>query len=365
MQPKRLQPTLLSLGLFLFLASGCGRTQTSDDTSIEPTARLEASRNNSETGSVEPHEAHTASPPAHGGSRFAIEDRLHRKVEFTKPPRRIVSLSPATTELLFALGLGDSIVGVTKHCNYPPAALDITRVGSGTLEGISREMILSVQPELILCKSDYHQPLVETFEKLNVPIFAVGPQSLEELFEEARWIGRICDREAAAAKLIDGMQSRLNLIREVVAARTADRREPKRVFYEVWDDPLMSAGAGSYIDELLQLAGLENIASQTTARYPRVSAEIVIRRDPEVILAPTTHFQKVDISIFNSRPGWSGVTAVREGQIFLIDGDQVSRCGPRVLDALEQIVASVYPDNPIKANAAAQSKAIVEEARAP
>lgn len=355
MQHRLPQLSVLSLGLSLLLTSGCGSTRTSDD----KTAQLEAANTSPEAGSVERQKAYAPPSPERGRSPVVVEDRLHRRVEFTKPPRRIVSLTPATTELLFALGLGDSVVGATEHCNYPPAALEITRVGSGTLEGISREMIVSVQPDLILCKWDKHQPLIETFERLNVPVFAVGPESVEQLFEEARWIGKICDHDAGAEELIAGMQSRLDAIRETVVARTSQRSKPKRVFYEVWDEPLMSAGPGSFIDELMQLAGLENIVADASGRYPRVSAEIVVQRDPEVILAPTTHFQEVDISSFASRPGWSQVTAVREKQIFLIDGDQVSRCGPRLLDALDQIVASVYPDTagqaaPIEADAAVE-----------
>lgn len=329
---------LLVLSVLLSFGTGCQPNASR----VELAATDNASRTVSQIeGAAQPEQAHSPSAQFRGGD-LVVEDRLHRRVKFARPPRRIVSLSPATTELLFALGLAECVVGVTKHCNYPPAALNITRVGAGTLEGISRELIVSVEPELILCKWDNHQPLVETFEQLNIPIFAVGAESLEELFEEAEWIGEICGREAEADELVSKMKSRLSRLRKVVAARTSGAK-PKRVFYEVWDDPLMSAGPGSFIGEILQLAGLENIIRDTPGRYPRVSAEVVLQNDPEVILAPTTHFQDVEISAFAHRPGWSDITAVREGQIFLIDGDQVSRCSPRLLDALQQIVTSVYP----------------------
>lgn len=351
----------LLLVLLLLLVAACDRMPTSDGL----TTGQQASDERSQAGIVEQSERQSRPPTDGYDVPRIVEDRLHRKIEFTKPPSRIVSLSPATTELLFALGLGDSIVGVTKHCNYPPAALEIARVGSGTLEGISREMIVSVQPELILCQWDNHQPLVETFEKLNIPIFAVGAESLEELFEEARWIGEICDREEAAAELIAAMQARLASIGRTVAAHTASGEKPKRVFYEVWDDPLMSAGPDSFIGELMQLAGLDNIIKDTSRRYPRVSAEIVVQRDPEIILAPTTHFQKVDVSTFASRPGWSEITAVRQKQIFLIDGDQVSRCGPRLLDALQQIVESVYQEAANQAKTVAGGDVNTEPASVP
>lgn len=347
------------LGLLLMLALGCDRTPTSDgNTSSTPSPSVPSA---SDAGVVNGSQAAAGD---NGHTAVVIEDRLQRKVEFARPPQRIVSLSPATTELLFALGLGESLVGVTEHCNYPPAAQQITRVGAGTLEGISREMIVSVEPDLILCKSDNHQPLVETFEKLNIPIMAIGPESLEELFQEAQWLGKICDREEAAAALVQSMQSRLALIRKAVTARTSDQK-PMRVFYEVWDEPLMAAGPGSFIDELLRLAGLENVVSDTSRRYPRVSAEVIVQRNPEVILAPTTHFEKVDISTFAKRPGWAEVAAVRDEKIFLIDGDRVSRCGPRLLDALEQIVVSVYPGIVLEPTAASGNAMPTKEARMP
>ena len=118
----------------------------------------------------------------------------------------------------------------------------------------------------------------------------------------------------------------------------------RTVFYEVWDEPLMSAGPNSFIGELLQLAGTQNVFSDTAIRYPRVSAEVVISRNPDVILSPTTHATAVSREKILKRQGWSQVTAVREERVFLIDGDQVSRCGPRLIDALEDIIRVVYPE---------------------
>lgn len=271
-----------------------------------------------------------------------IVDRLERRVEVTGPVERIVSLSPATTELLFALDLGDCVVGATEYCNYPEQALSIPRVGGGTLESLSSETIVSLKPDLVLCMWDTHQPLLETLERLEVPVCAVGAQSLDELYEQTRWIGRLTGRRSEADQLITAMSARHERQLGIVAAHRQD--PPLRVFYEVWDEPLMTAAPNSFIGEMLSMAGLENILSDTSVRYPRISAETVVNGNPDLILAPTTHAENVDVTDFQKRPGWAPLKAVVNNRIYLISGDTVSRCGPRLLDALSEIIVAAYPD---------------------
>lgn len=275
-------------------------------------------------------------------SKMTVTDRLDRVVHIEQPAKRIVSLSPAMTELLFALDLGDSMVGATKHCNFPPAALEVPRVGGGTLESVSLEAIIDSKPDLVLCKWDSHQSLVDSLERLNVPALAIGAQSLDELFEQAKWVGLMTGREKEADAMVAEMSSRRDELTAIVSQ--ARPEPPLKVFYEVWDDPLMTAGPHSFIDELLSLAGLENIVKDTEVSYPRVSSEIVLQADPDLILAPTTHFETVSIDEIRSRPGWKSISAVKGQRIYLISGDEVSRCGPRVLDALTEIIQAAYPE---------------------
>ncbi len=269
-------------------------------------------------------------------------DRLNRTVYFTAVPQRIVSLSPSTTELMFAIGAGHQLVGATDHCNYPPAAAKLTRVGGGTLQGISRETILSLSPDLILCKWDSHQPLIEPFERFKVPIMAVCPDTLAELYEEATLLGRVTGHMSEASELVENMKRRVVALTSWVDSVPMDQR--RRAFYEVWDEPLMTAGPKSFIGEMLEMGGMKNIFSDATVRYPRISDEVVLDRDPEVILAPSTHRAQVSLESLAKRQGWDRITAVRKRQVFLIDGDQVSRCGPRMLDALEEMIRAVYPE---------------------
>tara|TARA_R110002073_G_scaffold60209_22_gene151300 strand:- start:4088 stop:5035 length:948 start_codon:yes stop_codon:yes gene_type:complete len=286
------------------------------------------------------HSPQTPTPPT--AASVVVVDRLDRELRFEAIPRRIVSLSPSTTELLFAIGAGAQVVGATKHCNYPDAAAEVPRVGAGTLESISRETILSLQPDLVLCKWDTHQPLVDPLTRLGISVIAIGPENLQALFQEARLLGKVLGRESEADALVDSMTMRLDHLTSLVEQIAP--RERRSVFYEVWDDPLMTAGPNSFIGELLTLGGMQNIFADTSVRYPKVSSEVVVHRNPEVILAPSTHADQVSVQQLLSRQGWSEITAIREQQVYLIDGDQVSRCGPRLIDALEQMITAVYPD---------------------
>jgi iron complex transport system substrate-binding protein len=306
-------PSYLFLAIVVFLVAGCSTPLQPSDANPQP--RL---------------------------NQVAIVDRLGRTVQFDAVPTRIVSLSPATTELLFALGLGSSIVGRTDYCDFPTEALKIPSVGSGPLEGINREAILRLQPDLVLCKSDSHEPLIKTFGSLNIPILALGSERFRELCDETTLIASFTHREKEAEQMVDQWKVRLEVIKRAVA--TIGTTERPRVFYQVWDEPLMTAGPDSFIGELLEIAGLHNIFSDLANRYTRVSTEVVLERDPEVILAPASHSSEVTLESFVRRPGWQEISAVRNHRIHLIDGDRVSRCGPRVLDALEEMIRAVYPE---------------------
>ena len=283
---------------------------------------------------------------ATGKFSVTVVDRVGRSVTFEGVPERIVSLSPSTTELMFALGAGSSIVGATKHCNYPAEALEIPRVGSGTMEGISREAILALKPDLVLCKWDTHEPLMELFDRVGIQVINLGPETLEELFGEAKLLGRVTGRDQAAETLVQQMTERRQRLSERVAALAPNQL--RTVFYEVWDDPLMTAGPKSFIGEILKVGRMKNIFDDTDVRYPRISSEVVVDRNPDVILAPTNHMKQVEFERLAARPGWANIKAITNKQVFIINGDEVSRCGPRLLNALEQMIDAVYPETKVK-----------------
>jgi len=275
-------------------------------------------------------------------SELVVSDRMQREVRFSSTPLRIISLTPATTELMFAIGAGSQLVGVTESCNYPPEATTLARVGRGTLESLSRETIVSLRPDLVLCKWDNHQPMMTMLDQFKISSLAIGSETLDEFFVEATMLGRVTGHGAEAEKLVTNMKQRL----ETLTSRVKLIPESKRrtVFYEVWDEPLMTAGPGSFIDEVLRLAGMQNIFKDAVSSYPSVSDEVVVFRNPDVILSPSTHAGQVSVEKLLKRQGWSEVKAMKEKQVFIVDGDQISRCGPRLLDSLEEMIRVVYPE---------------------
>ncbi len=278
--------------------------------------------------------------------KITVVDRLGHAVNFQRAPRRVVSLVPSATELLFAIGAGSTVVGATKHCNYPAEAMQVPRVGSGLVESTSREAILALKPDLVLCKWDTHEPLMRLFEQVGIPALNLGAETLDELFTEATLLGRATGQEQAADSLIKEMTDRRDQLVERVADFTADQQ--RSVFYEVWDDPLMTAGPKSFIGELLKMGRMKNIFEDTDVPYPRISSEVVVARNPDVILTPTSHMKQVDLATLASRPGWANIRAITHKQLYTINGDEVSRCGPRLLNALEQMIDAVYPETKLK-----------------
>lgn len=285
-----------------------------------------------------------------------IQDRLSRSVTFTFTPKRIVSLSPETTELLFAIDAGALLVGATEFCNYPELARSIPRVGSGPVGTVSLEAILSKQPDLVLCRFNTHQPLIDSLERLQMPVLAIGPESFQELCEEAQWLGKVVNRPAQADQLVRSLASRAEALKSRAQrairrlgknsigsnVSASDSAERAKVFYQVWADPLMSASKGSFIDDLLGMAQLANIVHDVAGRYPQISPELVAQRNPDVILVPLLPNMPLDLQSILERPGWQQVLAVKNKRIYAIDSDTVSRCGPRMLDALQQIIETVY-----------------------
>ncbi len=268
-------------------------------------------------------------------------DRLDRKVVFTHSPQRIVSISPETTELLFAVGLGERIIGSTAYCDYPEEAKSIPRVGQGTVESISRELIVNAKPDLIVCRWDNHHPLVPTFERLGIPILAVGGESIEQFLEEVQLFGKLSGNPEQAEQFESEFRNHLARLQKAVSSIPSESKQ--RVFYEVWNDPLMTVSPKSFIGQLLEHANTINIFHDLTLSYPQVSSEVVVERNPDVILKASSSREPVDLDAYKNRPGWSGIHAVRNERTYSINGDVISRCGPRMLIAIEEIIRAVYP----------------------
>ncbi|NLJ80357.1 MAG: cobalamin-binding protein [Firmicutes bacterium] len=241
-------------------------------------------------------------------------------------PERIVSLAPSVTENLFALGAGAQVVGVTSMCNYPAEAGE--RVIIGDAFSINLELLLSLEPDLVIGDSTLVQGHLDQIAELGVPVFAVGPTNIREIQESLILLGDAVGRGPEGRELAEAMQLRLEQL-----AQKAVRPDRPRVFVEIWHDPLTTAGPGSYLDELIVLAGGENIAGDVENPWPLFSEELVIARDPQILIL--TGFNKEDVL---QRPAWQGLTAIQEGSVYEVDPDLYARTTPRLLDALEELI---------------------------
>ncbi len=250
-----------------------------------------------------------------------------------------VSLAPSTTEILFALGLEERISGVSSYCNYPPRAADKTRVGDFSHPNL--EVILALKPEYIFCTGLEQAPTVARLKALGFRVYCADPAGVEELLRTIRDIGAITGKEARAREVIAEIRSGLAASAE--KAELIPERNRVKVFIEIWHDPLMTAGKGSFVDELIKLAGGVNIAHGVRRPYCNFSAEQVAALDPGCIILAYMD-QRDAVRIMETRFGWENIKAVRNRRVFNdINPDLILRPGPRVAEGVRELYKRMYP----------------------
>ena len=277
----------------------------------------------------------TSPPPGPG----AITDDLGRTVNIEQIPQRIVSLAPNITEILFALGLGDKVVGVTEHCDYPEEAVSKPKVGGYFRTNL--EAIMGQNPDIVF--ADGHDPVCEQLEGLGVTLVVLQPEDIAGILKDIELVGQITGKEAEAEDLTGEMKSRIADVTLITAAIS----ERPTVFYEI-DAAGMAvtkpwtAGQGSFIDALITLAGGENIVKVSPA-WLQFSLENIVASDPDmIILGDHPWITPEDVM---NRPGaWQELSAVKNGAIYPIDPDIASRFGPRVVDGLEEMARIIHPE---------------------
>ena len=264
-----------------------------------------------------------------------VFDDLGRLVAINGTPQRIISLAPSNTEILFALGLGDKVVGVTDWCNYPPEALNKTKVGEYATPNI--EKIVALNPDLIL--AGYGNPIevVYSLAGLGLTVFGIKTTDLDDLLNDIRRVGEITDKEVEAQALTSAMESRI----QAVTNQTAELEQRPRVFYIVWGgegSALWTAGSGTFIHELIEKAGGVNICQNITG-YTTISIEDVLARDPEIIITSEWSYEwAINASELAS------TNASQTGRIYTLDDDLVQRPGPRLVEGLEWFAYFIHPE---------------------
>ncbi|MCX7656172.1 MAG: cobalamin-binding protein [Treponemataceae bacterium] len=270
-----------------------------------------------------------------------VQDVLNRTFTFSRPVSRIVSLSPAITETLYAIGAGNTLVGNTTYCTYPAAAQTVPKVGGYTADTISIEQIINQKPDLVIGEISIHRSLESSLQGARISLFLVDLTRIEDIYTLMQKTALLTGREKEGAELQKQLQQKLSSIVTLINSRGTSKRP--RVFWEVWHEPLITCGPHTFIGQILTLAGAENIFSDLSENWPIVSFEMVLLRNPEYILTTRSHGELITLEAISKRPGWASLSAVRNKQVVFLDDDIMSRPGPRFVEAVELVARSLYP----------------------
>jgi len=273
---------------------------------------------------------------------FEVTDQIGRQVRIEKMPEKIVSLSPANTEIVYALGLEEKLVGVTEFCDYPEAAKDKPKVGGFSTVDI--EKVIESQPDLILTADIHEAEVIPRLEGLGLTVLALAPETLDEVLDAILLVGKCTGQEEEATKLVTGMENRIEAITYKTVSLAPS--EMPRVFYIVWHDPLMTIGSDTRIHELIKSAGGTNIAQNLGEGYPTMSLEAVILADPQIIVAGSGMGEGASLpyEFALTEERLKDLDARINSRVYEINTDLVGRPGPRMVDGLEQLAKMIHPE---------------------
>lgn len=263
-------------------------------------------------------------------------------------PQRIVSLIPGNTELLFAVGAGRSVVGVTNYCDYPPEAGEIAKIGD--LTAMSLEKIVALDPDLVLASTGNSRELIFSLRALDVPVFVIDPQSVEEVLDAIATVGRLAGREEAARELLAGYRQRLAAVSDRVG-ELAESERPSVFVGSPFRDENWTPGPETFVSAVIRRAGGRNVADDLAPRTWAVyNLEHIVSRNPQVLLSTLGEGQDPEESTkrylerAKALKGWQDLDAVRDGRVVLIPENWLLRPAPRLIRAIETLAAALHPN---------------------
>jgi len=268
---------------------------------------------------------------------LTIVDSLGRTVKISKKPERIISLSPTNTEILFALGLGSKVVGVTDYCDYPPevAAWDSTKRVGGYAANINLEKIVSLTPDLILAEYGNPIDILNALAYSGYKVVGVKAENLDDVMSHIELVGKITNETGNASNLTANMSQRINQIKNNVSS--LETTQKFRVFYTIWADPIWTTGSGTFANDLITTAGGLNIASDVSG-WAVFSSESLIVRNPQVIICSAMGMGESVCNALKQNPAVSTTDAYKMGRFHVIsDPNIIERPGPRIVDGLEEV----------------------------
>ncbi len=275
-----------------------------------------------------------------GFAMFGPQQQGEKAATLSGEPGRIVSMAPNLTEILFALGLGDKIVGVAAGSDYPPAA--VSKPKMGTFWQPSIEAVIAAKPDLVITLGFSQQRnLAQRLERIGYRTATVNIERISELSEAIRTIGEVTGRKPRADELVRAISEKLENLSALVGAR-----EKVKILWVVQREPLRVAGRNTFVNEMIELAGGENAIGPTVHKYPPISSEQVYACGADVIIEPAMTTKDLAGQRAGAVKYWSrfkNIGPVKNGRIYVIDGDIVSRLGPRLYEAVETIATCLRP----------------------
>ena len=267
-----------------------------------------------------------------------VTDRLGRTIVVPDAPKRIVSLAPSITEIMFALDKGHLLKGATQFSDYPEAAKTLPAVGSYIRLDV--EKIAALQPDLCIAVKDGNPKFViDKLTTLGIPVYAVDPRNLESVIGSVREIGELCGASAQARSVVADMEARIGFVRE----RISHAATTPRVFFQIGISPIVSVGTRTFLHELIVMAGGENV-TRGPIPYPRYSKEQVLALAPDIMIITSMARGGVFEKVKREWGIWTDLPAVKNDRILLVDSDILDRASPRLVDGFELLARLIHPE---------------------
>jgi len=252
---------------------------------------------------------------------------------------RIVSLAPNITEMLFVLGVQDCLVGRTDCCDYPPAAKKIESVGGLGIANI--EKLLSLKPDLLITPNKPEKEIDKLLSRAGIRLLVVQAPNVQGMLDELLEIGQAVGKAELAKTVIAEMQAELDIVAQLYKGTDYDKLP--RVFIEISNDPLITIGGRSFINDVVARSGGVNVAAEVSESYPCINPEKVIEWDPDVIIPCYMGNKEKIAEQISGRIGWEGISAIRSGQIYSdFPGDLILRGGPRLIEGIKILAQNLH-----------------------
>ncbi len=339
--------------LFVFLLTACSGSQGANANPDQPASvenqetetenqPEEAAEEPADEGQINQVEDEPEEEPEASSEPIVLVDGLGREVTLEQPAQRIISLAPSITEVLFAIGAGDQVVGREDFSNYPEEALELPSIG-GNFGELNTEAIVALEPDLVLAADLTTQEQVQALEDLGLTVFLLAnPVDLQGMYDNLRTAAQLTGTEGETEELIESLTSRVDAVVETISGAETT----PLVFYELDStDPSApwTSGPGTFIDTLITMAGGANVGANFEGAWVQVSSEELLVQNPEIIILGDAIWG-VTVESVEARAGWEGIAAVQTGQIYPFNDDLASRPGPRLVDGLEELAKLIHPE---------------------